>query len=56
MRDSFFQKFLLVVFLAALTAGGYVVVYKKLIVGADESINGGYKKPAAISPAAKRRF
>ena len=57
MQHTFTQKFLLVVFAAFLAAGGYVFVWKKLILGADQAVNGGYKKPTpASTPATKRRF
>jgi len=57
MQHTFSQKFLLVVLAAALTAGGYVFVWKKIIIGADQAINGGYKKSApSCTPAVKRRF
>ena len=55
MQHTFTQKFLLVVFLAALAAGAYVIVYKKIIVGADQAINAGYKK-ATPAPTPKRRY
>jgi len=57
MQHTFSQKFLLVVFAAFLTAGAYVFMWKKIIIGADQAINGGYKKPtAAATPVVKRRF
>jgi len=57
MQHTFTQKFLLVVLAAALTAGAYVIVYKKIIVGAEQSINAGYKHPsAAPTPGGKRRY
>ena len=57
MQHTFTQKILLVVFAAALTAGGYVFVWKKIIQGADQAVNGGYKKATpAATPAAKRRY
>ncbi|MEI6562250.1 MAG: hypothetical protein WCO68_09230 [Verrucomicrobiota bacterium] len=57
MQHTFTQKFLLVVLAAFLAAGGYVFVWKKIILGADQAVNGSYKKPAASStPAVKRRF
>jgi len=55
MQQTFTQKLLLVLIAAALTAGGYVIVYKKIIVGADQAINAGYKK-ATPAPTPKRRF
>ena len=55
MQHTFSQKLLLVLLAAVLTAGAYVIVYKKMIVGADQSINGGYKKPGpTVTP--KRRY
>ena len=57
MSHTFSQKFMLVVLAAALTAGGYVFVWKKLILGADQAVNGGYSKPgAAATPVVKRRY
>lgn len=55
MQHTFFQKLILVVLLAALAAGGYVYVYEKMILGADQAINGGYKNPTPM-PTPKRRF
>lgn len=43
MQHTFFQKLMLVVLAGAITAGAYVVVYKGLILGAEKSINDGYK-------------
>jgi hypothetical protein len=48
---------MLVLLAAALTAGAYVFVWKKIILGAEQSINAGYKKPGATAtPAVKRRY
>jgi len=55
MQHTFSQKLILVVLAAAIAAGGYVFVYKKLIVGAEQSINAGYKNPTP-SPTPKRRY
>ena len=48
---------MLVVLVGAITAGGYVFFWKKIVLGADEAVNGGYKKltPAA-TPVVKRRY
>ena len=57
MQHTFAQKFILVVLAAALTAGAYVFVWKKIIIGAEQAVNAGYKTPAAsATPAVKRRF
>ena len=45
MQHTFTQKLILVLLLAALTAGAYVIVYKKIIVGSEQAINAGYKTP-----------
>jgi len=55
MQHTFSQKFILVLLAAALAAGGYVYVYKKLIVGSEQSINAGYKK-GTPAPTPKRRY
>lgn len=58
MHHSFLQKLLLVVFAGFVAATVYVVVYKWMILGADQAVNGGYK-PATSKAAAKstpRRF
>jgi len=57
MQHTFIQKLLLVVLAGAITAGVYVGIYKGIILGADQSINGGYKKAApAHTPVPHRRF
>ncbi|MDD5350414.1 MAG: hypothetical protein PHQ12_09410 [Chthoniobacteraceae bacterium] len=49
MQHTFFQKLLLTVLAGALTAGFYVFFYEKVVVAADQSLNGAYKK---VQPAA----
>jgi|GEM_PF-2668368 len=58
MHHSFFQKLILVVLAGALTAGAYEVVYKGIVVGAENAINGGYKVPGEkVTPRpTPRRF
>lgn len=48
MHHTFFQKLILTVLAGALTAGAYELVYKGLILGAEQSINGGYKVPTPM--------
>ena len=49
MQHTFFQKLILIVLAGAFAAGFYVFVYKGLILGAEQSVNGGYK-PAIPLP------
>ena len=50
MQHTFFQKLILMVLASALAAGFYVVVYEKIIVGANESINGAYQTTESHTP------
>ena len=43
MQHTFFQKLILIVLAGAFAAGFYVFVYKGLILGAEQSVNSGYK-------------
>ena len=59
MQHTFLQKLVLVMLAGAVVAGFYVGVYKGIIVGADQAVNGGYAKPGSVhaAPAATpRRF
>ena len=56
MQHSFFQKLILVVLAGALAAGFYVFFYEKMVVGADESLNGAYKKTPVAAHPSPRRF
>ncbi|MEI7958718.1 MAG: hypothetical protein WCI40_06385 [Verrucomicrobiota bacterium] len=53
MQHTFSQKLILVVIAAALAAGGYVYVYKKILLGADHAVNGAYKQ-ATPAPTPRR--
>ena len=59
MQHTFFQKLILVILAGALTAGFYEVVYKGLILDAENSVNGAYKTVPANSfthKASPRRY
>lgn len=58
MQHTFLQKLVMVILAGALMAGGYEFVYKGIILGADNALNGEYKKAAAAhpTPAPKRRY
>ena len=58
MQHTFLQKLILVMLAGALVAGAYVYVYEGIIVGADQAVNGGYKKPGTHATPAPtpRRF
>jgi len=56
MQNSFFQKLILVI-LAGAVAAGIFEFYKGFVVGAMDSVNGGYAKPGAHTPKpTPRRF
>ncbi|MEI8233500.1 MAG: hypothetical protein WCH57_02310 [Verrucomicrobiota bacterium] len=56
MQHTFFQKLTLVVLASALAAGFYVFFYEKMVVGADQCLNGGYPKTSPALPTAARHF
>ena len=58
MQHTFLQKLILVILAGALVAGAYEVVYKGIVVGADQAVNGGYAKPGthATPKPTPRRF
>lgn len=58
MQHTFFQKLILVVLAGALVAGAYVGVYKGIIEGADQAVNGSHAKPGVKATPAPtpRRF
>ena len=52
MQHTFLQKLVLAVLAGALVAAAYVYVYQGIIVNADESLNGKYRKPGAVTTPA----
>ena len=58
MQHTFLQKLVLVILAGALVAGFYVVVYKGIIVGSDQAVNGGHVQPGhhATPAPTPRRF
>lgn len=52
MQHTFFQKLVLAALAGALVAAAYVYVYKGIIVSADESLNGKYRKPGTVATPA----
>jgi hypothetical protein len=58
MQHTFIQKLILVMLAGAIVAGFYVWVYKGIIVGADQAVNGSHRKPGTVSTPAPtpRRF
>jgi len=56
MQNTFFQKIILVIVISALAAGFYVFFYENIVVGADQSLNGAYKKTPAAAHPTPRHF